>query len=78
MCYKVYYKQIDGVALGSQLGPTFANLFLVYYENIYLDKCSLQFKPKFYLWYIDDVFLMFEKKSHVKVFEEYKPSSSKH
>ena len=24
----VYYKQIDGVAMGSLLGPSFANLFL--------------------------------------------------
>ena len=27
-----YYKQIDGVAMGSPLGPTFANIFLSYYE----------------------------------------------
>ena len=32
-----YYKQIDGVAMGSLLGPTFADLFLVYYENMWLD-----------------------------------------
>ena len=25
-----YYKQVDGVAMGSPLGPTLANLFLVY------------------------------------------------
>ena len=29
----VYYKQVDGVAMGSPLGPTLANLFLVYYES---------------------------------------------
>ena len=29
----VYYKQVDGVAMGSPLGPTFTNLFLVYYEH---------------------------------------------
>ena len=28
-----YYKQIDGVAMGSPLGPTFANIFLSYYEK---------------------------------------------
>ena len=26
----VYYKQFDGAAMGSPLGPTLANLFLVY------------------------------------------------
>ena len=29
----VYYKQVDGVAMGSPLGPTLANLLLVYYEH---------------------------------------------
>ena len=29
----IYYKQIEGVAMGSLLGSTFANLFLVYYEQ---------------------------------------------
>ena len=56
----IYYTQIDGVAMGSPLGPTFANLFLVYYEQIWLEKCPLQFKPKYYRRYVDDIFLMFE------------------
>ena len=29
-----YYKQIDGVAMGSPLGSTFANIFLSYQEQI--------------------------------------------
>ena len=29
-----YYKQIDGVAIGSPLGPTFTNIFLCFYEQI--------------------------------------------
>ena len=29
----VYYKQVDGVAMGSLLGSTLMNLFLVYYES---------------------------------------------
>ena len=28
-----YYSQIDGVAVGSPLGPTFANIFLCYHES---------------------------------------------
>ena len=45
--------------------------FLVYYENLWLDKCLLQFKSKYYGRYIDDMFLMFEKKDHVKRFLKY-------
>ena len=39
--FNVYYKQIDAVAIGSLLGPTFANLFLVYYEHKWLENCHL-------------------------------------
>ena len=35
---KKYYKQINGVVSSSLLGPTFANLLLVYYENTWLGK----------------------------------------
>ena len=31
--FDIQYNEIDGVAMGSPLGPTFANLFLVYYEH---------------------------------------------
>ena len=43
----IYYKNIDGSAMGSPLGPTFANVFLVYheqrvyYEQKWLESCSL-------------------------------------
>ena len=67
----VYYKQVDGVAMSSPLGPTLANLFLVYYEHKWLEKCPLQFRPKYYRRYIDDIFLMFESRDHVKKFFKY-------
>ena len=38
---------------------------------MWLDKCLLQFKSKYYGRYIDDMFLMFEKKDHVKRFLKY-------
>ena len=39
----VYYRQIDGVAMGSPLGPTLANLFFVYLERKWLESCPIQF-----------------------------------
>ena len=41
------YKQIDGVAMGSPLGPTLANAFLCHYETKWLDNCPPDFKPVF-------------------------------
>ena len=49
-----YYKQIDGVAMGSPLGPTFANIFLSYYEQIWLKNCPSEFKPVIYTRYVND------------------------
>ena len=71
----VYYKQIDGVTMGTPLGPTLANLFLVYREHKWLESCSIHFRRKYYRWYIDDIFLMFEHKDHVKKFLRYMISS---
>ena len=33
------YKQIEGVAMGSTLGPRLANAFLCCYEKIWLNEC---------------------------------------
>ena len=45
------YKQIDGVAIGSPVGPTFANAILVYHEKKWLEHCLLeyrQYRPLYY------------------------------
>ena len=34
LCDQEFYKQHDGVAMGSSLGPTLANSFLCYHEKI--------------------------------------------
>ena len=39
------YRQIDGVAIWSSLGPTLANAFLCHYEKEWLDSCPIEFKP---------------------------------
>ena len=67
----VYYKQIDGVAMGSPLGPTLANSFLVYHERKWLESCPIQFRPKYYRRFVDDIFFMSEHKDRVKKFLRY-------
>ena len=39
------YKQTDGVAMGSPLGPSLANAFLCFHEQIWLNDCPEDFKP---------------------------------
>ena len=64
----VYYSQIDGVAMGSPLGPTLTNLFLTYHELNWLNECPVQFKPKFFRRYVDHIFLLFDRRDQVKKF----------
>ena len=67
----VYYKQVDRVTMGSPLGPTLANLFLVYYEYKWLEKYPLQFRPKYNRRYVDDIFLVSECRDLIKKFFKY-------
>ena len=55
------YKQIDGVTMGSPLGPTLANFFLgCLEEKIFKHNCNVV--PKLYLRYIDDSYALFDNK----------------
>ena len=45
------YSKIDGVSIGSSLGPTFANIFMGYLEFKLVDESSSQV---LYLRYMDD------------------------
>ena len=47
--YQEFYKQYHGVAIGSPLGPEFPNVFLRYYEKIWLQNCPSEFKPVIYI-----------------------------
>ena len=57
--------------MGSPLGPTLANAFLYHYEMEWLDSCPIVFKPKLYKRYVDDIFVMFQSRDHVKKFVDY-------
>ena len=71
-----YYSQLDGVAMGSPLGPTLANIFLCHHEEKWLDSCPKQFKCNYYTRYVDDIFCLFEHENQVNKFHRY--LSSRH
>ena len=64
----VLYKQKDGVAMGSPLGPTMANVFLSFYEIKWLEQCPKEFKSVFYRRYVDDIFVLFKSAEHLLKF----------
>ena len=56
---RTLYKKIDVVAMGSLLGATLANAFLVYHEKILPEHCPLEYRPLYYRRYVDDIFVLF-------------------
>ena len=52
------YKQVDGVTMGSPLGPTLANIFLANIErDIFAN--DENYHPRLYCRYVDDIFTVF-------------------
>ena len=66
-----YYKQLDGVVMGSPLGPTLANIFLSYHEQNWLDTCPAEYKPVYYARYVDDICVLFRKSEHLIQFKRF-------
>ena len=66
-----YYQQIDGVAMGSPLAPTLANIFLSHHETKWLADCPDNFKPSLYKRYVDDTLLLF--RNHDQIFQFLTP-----
>ena len=62
--------------MGSQLGPSFANAFLCFYEQIRLNDWSEDFKPVHYRRCVDDIFSLFRSPDHLEKFTNY--LNSKH
>ena len=59
------YKQIDGVAMGSPLGPALANIFVGYYEEKLFSQTQ---KPPTYFRYVDDTFAIFDHEAKADEF----------
>ena len=57
--------------MGSQLGPSLANAFLVQHEQNWLDSCPLEYRPSYHVRYVDDIFVPFKSPEHLKLFQSY-------
>ena len=57
--YHNYYRQIDGVAMGSPLAPILADLFVTTLEEKHIIS-NPKFKIKTWIRYVDDVFVVVE------------------
>ena len=61
------YKQVDGVAMGSPLGPSLANFFLGHLEEYKFFNVQ-NINPKLYVRYVDDIYAIFDKDVHFQSF----------
>ena len=71
-----YYKQKDGVAMRSPLGPTLANVFLCHLEEQWMSDCPIDYKLLSYRRNVYDTFLLFSSELHLTNFLNY--MNSKH
>ena len=67
----ILYDQVDGVAMGSPLGPSLANSFMCSLEQRYLSSCPSQFKPILYRRYVDDTVCLFKDRNDIDLFLNY-------
>ena len=63
------FKQIDGMAMGSPLGPIFANIFLSYHETSWLRSCPVT--PFLYKRYVDDTLWLLPADSSIDTLMTY-------
>ena len=69
-CNGEIYDQIDGVAMGSPLGPVLADIFMSHLEEKMLS-CYSGAKPLYYRRYVDDTFLIFNNSAEALAFFGY-------
>ena len=61
------YVQVDGVSMGSPLGPTMADFYMSNLENVLLNENKIS-NPIKYLRYVDDIICVFKSRSHIHHF----------
>ncbi|XP_066964233.1 uncharacterized protein [Macrobrachium rosenbergii] len=65
------FKQVDGMAMDSPLGPTFGNSSMCSLEERMLDDCLLRFHPLFHSRYVDDTLVLFKGEYEANLFLDY-------
>ena len=63
-----FYKQLDGVAMGSPIGPLLADVMINYVIDKAIERTPLDHKPKFFCRYVDDCFATFTNTSSIEIF----------
>ena len=64
-----YYDHIDGVAMGSPLGPVLANIFMCHFEEKWV--LNNNARPSVWFRYVDDTFTLFDNKNTATQFLHY-------
>ena len=64
--------------MASHLDPTLENVFLCHYRKNWLHNCPIHFKPIIYKRYIDDIFVLFSSKEHLRLFVDYMTKQHKY
>ena len=68
------FKQIDGVSMGSCLGPTFANFYMCNLENKVIS--ALLKKPNIYARYVDNIFIEVENEDQLRILKDVMEQNS--
>lgn len=55
-----FYDQVDGVAMGSPLGPVLVNTFMCHFEEKWV--ANAEVRPSSWFRYMDDTFSLFDRK----------------
>ena len=66
-----YYEQYNGIAMGSPLGPTFANIFFCVHKVFSLKKCLYEFRPVICESYVDGTSLLFQNINQIEKLKYY-------
>ena len=56
-------------SLGSPLGLTLANAFLIFFQKNWLQNCSSDFRSHYNWWYVDNIFVLFTSPEHLEAFK---------